>query len=791
MKTERLKFSVVSDHSHSVNAAPLLTIKDPVCGMDVDPADSAGESSFQGKTFHFCSEHCLQEFKKSPAKYLEESGRDKQASPSASDVIYTCPMHPQIRQTGPGSCPICGMNLEPLEVSLHDDGPDPELLDYSRRLKWGAAFTVPLLALSMSELLSKNPLGALTGSPWFNWIQLALAAPVVLWAGLPLFQKAYSSVKTRHLNMFTLIGLGTSVAFIFSVIATGAPGIFPEALRMHGGHIGVYFEAAAAIITLVLMGQVLEMKARGQTSAAIKALLKLAPNTARIVREGGQEEDIPIDDVHYGDHLRVRPGEQIPVDGIVLSGASSIDESMMTGEPIPVEKTKDDKVTAGTTNQTGSLIIQAKGVGKDTLLSQIVRMVNEAQRSRAPIQKLADSVSAWFVPVVVIIAALTAVAWGIFGPAPAYAYAMVNAVAVLIIACPCALGLATPMSIMVATGRGAQSGILIRNAESLETMEKVDTLVLDKTGTLTEGRPKLVTVYAEPGFDEKQILSFAVGLEKGSEHPLARAVLEGAKVRGLNETGDASEFLSITGKGISGNLFGKKVLLGNSKLLEDAGISTSAYLKKADELRAKGQTILFLAIDQKAAGFLGVADPVKESSREAIQSLKALGLRIVMVTGDNKITAAAVAAEVGIEEVHADILPEEKGSIVKKLQSEGRKVAMAGDGVNDAPALSQADVGIAMGTGTDIAMQSAGITLVKGDLRGILRARNLSHATLGNIRQNLFFAFGYNALGVPIAAGVLYPFLGILLSPMIASAAMSLSSVSVIGNALRLKRVKL
>jgi Cu+-exporting ATPase len=748
MKTERLKFSVVSDHSHSVNAAPLLTIKDPVCGMDVDPADSAGESSFQGKTFHFCSEHCLQEFKKSPAKYLEESGRDKQASPSASDVIYTCPMHPQIRQTGPGSCPICGMNLEPLEVSLHDDGPDPELLDYSRRLKWGAAFTVPLLALSMSELLSKNPLGALTGSPWFNWIQLALAAPVVLWAGLPLFQKAYSSVKTRHLNMFTLIGLGTSVAFIFSVIATGAPGIFPEALRMHGGHIGVYFEAAAAIITLVLM-------------------------------------------VHYGDHLRVRPGEQIPVDGIVLSGASSIDESMMTGEPIPVEKTKDDKVTAGTTNQTGSLIIQAKGVGKDTLLSQIVRMVNEAQRSRAPIQKLADSVSAWFVPVVVIIAALTAVAWGIFGPAPAYAYAMVNAVAVLIIACPCALGLATPMSIMVATGRGAQSGILIRNAESLETMEKVDTLVLDKTGTLTEGRPKLVTVYAEPGFDEKQILSFAVGLEKGSEHPLARAVLEGAKVRGLNETGDASEFLSITGKGISGNLFGKKVLLGNSKLLEDAGISTSAYLKKADELRAKGQTILFLAIDQKAAGFLGVADPVKESSREAIQSLKALGLRIVMVTGDNKITAAAVAAEVGIEEVHADILPEEKGSIVKKLQSEGRKVAMAGDGVNDAPALSQADVGIAMGTGTDIAMQSAGITLVKGDLRGILRARNLSHATLGNIRQNLFFAFGYNALGVPIAAGVLYPFLGILLSPMIASAAMSLSSVSVIGNALRLKRVKL
>jgi Cu+-exporting ATPase len=765
-------------------------VKDPVCGMDVDPSDSAGKSTLQGKTFHFCSTHCLQEFNSDPGKYLESPKKSKQASSSSSEAIYTCPMHPEIRQKGPGSCPICGMNLEPLEISLHENSPDPELLDYSLRLKWGAAFTVPLLALSMSDLLPTNPLGGVTRSPYFNWIQFALAAPVVLWAGYPLFQKAYSSVKTRHLNMFTLIGLGTSVAFVFSIIATAAPDLFPEAFRMHGSHVGVYFEASAVIITLVLMGQVLEMKARGQTSAAIKALLKLAPKTARIVRDGGQEEDIPIDDVHSGDNLRVRPGEQIPVDGKVLSGASSIDESMMTGEPIPVEKSKDDKVTAGTTNQTGSLIIQATGVGKETLLAQIVRMVSEAQRSRAPIQKLADSVAAWFVPAVMIAAGSTAVAWVIFGPAPAYAYAIVNAVAVLIIACPCALGLATPMSIMVATGRGAQFGILIRNAEALEIMEKVDTLVLDKTGTLTEGKPKLVTVFAESGFDEKQILSFASSLEKGSEHSLAKAVLEGAKERGITEMGDPSDFQSVTGKGISGNLSGKKILLGNGKLLEDAGISTTAFLARADDLRAKGQTILFLAIDQEAAGFLGVADPVKENSREAIQALKALGLRIVMVTGDNKITAAAVASEVGIEEVHADILPEKKGSIVKKLQSEGRKVAMAGDGVNDAPALSQADVGIAMGTGTDIAMQSAGITLVKGDLRGILRARNLSHATLRNIRQNLFFAFGYNALGVPIAAGVLYPFFGILLSPMIASAAMSLSSVSVIGNALRLKRTK-
>lgn len=756
--------------------------------MDVDPNESAGSFVFGGETYYFCSRHCLEKFKKDPAHFLK---KDEGAhTPKAVEgALYTCPMHPEIKQVGPGACPICGMALEPLEVSSEEDHPNPELLDFSRRLKWSIVFTLPLLALAMSEML----FGAqswFTGS-FMNWFQLALASPVVLWAGYPFFHRGWFSFKTRNLNMFTLIALGTGVAFLYSVLATISPGIFPEAFRSHGGHVGVYFEAAAVIVTLVLLGQVLELKARGQTSSAIKSLLKLAPKTARVIRKSGTEEDVDLNHVLLGDQIRVRPGEQIPVDGVVLSGKSSVDESMLTGESIPVEKTEGNSVSAGTTNQTGTFILEAKSVGKDTLLAQIVKMVNEAQRSRAPIQSLADRVSSYFVPAVVLTAIVSAVIWAFFGPEPAYAYALVNAVSVLIIACPCALGLATPMSVMVGTGRGAQSGVLIRNAEALERLEKVDTLVLDKTGTLTAGKPELVSFTATSSFQENEVLTLAASLEAGSEHPLASAIIHGAKKRGISSFFPATNFESVTGQGALGKVAGKKVFVGNQKLLEAHGIDASELTKQANALRVDGQTAVFVAIDHQPAGVLGVADPIKEGAKEAIERLRQMGLRLVMLTGDHLDTAKAVGSKLGIDEIHAGVLPHQKREVIEKLQSQGLKVAMAGDGVNDAPALAQAEVGIAMGTGTDVAIESAGITLVRGDLRGVVRARNLSHATMKNIRQNLFFAFVYNALGVPLAAGVLFPVFGLLLSPMVASAAMSLSSVSVIGNALRLKVTKL
>ena len=706
------------------------------------------------------------------------------------DAIYTCPMHSEVKQVGPGSCPICGMALEPMEVSLTDETENPELIDFTKRFKYSLIFLIPLFSLAMGEMIPNNPFHEWFPGNLMNWIQLALSIPIVFWAGYPLFHRGWISIKTRKLNMFTLIALGSGVAFVFSLLATVFPGIFPEIFQSHG-RVHVYFEAASVIIALVLLGQILELKARGQTSSAIRALLKLAPNRARIVRADGSEEDVELSVVQAGDQLRVRPGEQVPVDGVVLSGNSFVDESMLTGEPLPVEKSKDQKVTAGTTNQKGSFVMVAKSVGHDTLLAQIVKMVNEAQRSRAPIQGLADRVSSWFVPMVVVIAVISAIIWTIFGPEPSYVYALVNAVAVLIIACPCALGLATPMSIMVGTGRGAQAGVLIRNAEALERMENVDTFVFDKTGTLTEGKPKLVSVRTFSDFTESTVLSMAAALEKGSEHPIAQAILVGAKDRNVSDLPEVTHFQSVTGMGVEGEAQGQKVLLGNAKLLERDGISTSELTEISNQLRTKGQTVLFLSVGGKPAGILGVADPIKKTTQEALQSLHAAGLRLVMLTGDHHTTAQAVADQLGIDEVYADVLPSQKSEIVKRLQSEGRNVAMAGDGVNDAPALAQANVGIAMGTGADVAVQSAGITLVQGDLRGVVRARNLSHAVMKNIRQNLFFAFIYNSVGVPIAAGVLYPIFGLLLSPMIAGAAMSLSSVSVIGNALRLRKVSL
>ncbi len=778
-------------HDCCHTSAPItLHAKDPVCGMDVDPTDSAGNHAHEGKIYYFCSEGCLEAFKENPAEYLNPELKTAKAASTPQDALHTCPMHPDVKQMGPGSCPICGMALEPIEVSMGDDAPNPELVDFSRRLKGAVALSIPLLILAMGEMIPGNPFHSWLPGNTANWVQLLLSGPVVLWAGYPLFHRGWQSIRTRNLNMFTLIAIGAGVAFLFSLLATIAPGVFPEAFKSHG-RVHVYYEAASVIIALVLLGQILELKARGQTSSAIRALLKLAPNTARIIRADGQELDIDINDVKLGDKLRVRPGEQIPVDGIVNSGRSSVDESMITGEPIPVEKSEGAKVTAGTTNHTGSFVIEARSVGKDTLLSQIVRMVNEAQRSRAPIQGLADRVSSWFVPAVVGTAVATALAWALFGPEPAYSYALVNAVAVLIIACPCALGLATPMSIMVGTGRGAQAGVLIRNAEALERMEKVDTLVLDKTGTLTEGKPKLVTLRPFSGFDDSTILGLAAALEKSSEHPLAQAILSGASERKVTYELEVRHFQSVTGMGIRGDVSGKQVLIGNSKFLDSEGVVTQELKKTAETLRSDGQTVLFLSIDGKPAGILGVADPIKSTTPDAIRQLREAGLRLVMLTGDHHDTAKAVASKLGLSEVYADVLPSQKNEIIKKLQAEGRKVAMAGDGVNDAPALAQADVGIAMGTGADIAVQSAGITLIQGDLRGVIRARSLSHAVMMNIRQNLFFAFIYNTLGVPVAAGVLYPFFGLLLSPMVASAAMSLSSVSVIANALRLRRVPL
>jgi Cu+-exporting ATPase len=697
-------------------------------------------------------------------------------------------MHPQIVRNAPGTCPICGMALEPRTVTGVEE--NAELADMTRRFWISVGLSVPLLALMMSDMLPGAPIRHAIPGRWLAWIQLALATPVVLWGGWPFFQRGGASIVHRSLNMFTLIALGVGTAYVYSVVATIVPGIFPASFRSHGGEIGLYFEAAAIITTLVLLGQVLELRARSQTSSAIKALLGLAPKTARRIESAGTERDVPIDEVKPGDRLRVRPGEKIPVDGVVTEGTSAVDESMVTGEPIPVEKTAGSRVTAGTVNGTGGFVMRAERVGGDTLLAQIVHMVSEAQRSRAPIQRLADAVSSYFVPAVVGTAVVTFVVWALIGPEPRVAYAIVNAVAVLIIACPCALGLATPMSIMVGVGRGATAGVLIKNAEALEVLEKVDTLVVDKTGTLTEGKPRLTSVVPASGQADVEVLRLAASLERGSEHPLAAAIVAGAEARGLALVA-ARDFRSITGKGVVGVVDGRRVALGNRKLLDELGIAVSDLAERADALRRDGQTVMFVAVEGVVAGLVGVADPIKASTAEAIDLLRRAGVRVVMLTGDNRTTAEAVARKLGIDAVEADLLPEQKGQAIKRLQAEGRRVAMAGDGVNDAPALAQADVGIAMGTGTDVAMESAGVTLVKGDPRGIARARRLSQATMRNIRENLFFAFVYNALGVPIAAGVLYPAFGLLLNPIIASAAMSFSSVSVIANALRLRRVGL
>jgi Cu+-exporting ATPase len=700
---------------------------------------------------------------------------------------WTCPMHPEIVRDEPGSCPICGMALEPRTVTLEDR--NPELDDMTRRFRISLLLTTPILAFMISEFMPGQPLQQLVSGTALNWIELALATPVVLWGGRPFFERGWASVVNRHLNMFTLIALGVGAAYGYSVVATLAPGLFPQSFRM-GGDVAVYFEPAAVIVVLVLLGQVLELRARSNTSAAIRNLLGLAPKTARRIEADGREIDVPLEHVAVGDRLRVRPGERVPVDGVVLEGRTTVDESMVTGEPIPVEKTEDARVTGGTVNGTGTFVMRAERVGSDTLLAQIVRMVSEAQRSRAPIQRLADVVSAWFVPIVVVVAVLTFIVWALWGPEPRFAHALVNAVAVLIIACPCALGLATPMSIMVGTGRGAESGVLIRNAEALEVMEQITTLVVDKTGTLTEGKPRLSVVEPHAGMDETTLLRLTASLEKVSEHPLAAAIVAGARERGIAPTG-VEDFESITGKGVTGRVDGRSVAIGNIRLLDALGINPGAQRARAEALRGEGQTVMFVVIDGQPAGLVGVADPIKSTTPEAIRALHGEGLAVVMLTGDNRTTAEAVARGVGIDRVEADVLPDHKAAVVQRLQQSGQRVAMAGDGINDAPALAQADAGIAMGTGTDVAMESAGITLVKGDLRGIVRARRLSRATMQNIRQNLFFAFVYNVLGVPIAAGVLYPVFGLLLSPMIASAAMTFSSVSVIGNALRLRKVSL
>jgi Cu+-exporting ATPase len=704
----------------------------------------------------------------------------------AEGAIWTCPMHPEVRRDGPGSCPICGMALEPLEPAL-DEGPNPELIDMTRRFWVCGAFTVPLLVIAMGmELFAWKWLPMRTAT----WVQLALATPVVVWGGWPFFERLWSSLMNRHLNMFTLIGLGVGVAYGYSLVATLAPGIFPASLHTMGGLVPVYYEAAAVITTLVLLGQVLELRARSATGRAIRALLGLAPKTARRVGADGSEEDIPLDHVHVGDLLRIRPGEKVPVDGVVTEGRSAVDESMISGEPVPVEKGPGDRVTGATVNGTGSLLMKAERVGRDTMLAQIVRMVADAQRSRAPIQALADKVAAWFVPAVVLVAVVAFAVWALVGPEPRLAYALVNGVAVLIIACPCALGLATPMSIMVGTGRGATAGVLVKNAEALEMMEKIDTLVVDKTGTLTVGKPELVAVQTAPGFDEDEVLGLAAAIERGSEHPLAAAIVEGAQERGLTFP-DSIDFASLTGKGVTGIVEGRRVVLGNKALLAEEHIAVDALKTQANERRAQGDGVMFVGVDGRLAGLVAVADPVKDDAAAAVAELRRAGVRVVMLTGDNHRTAEAVARKVGIDEVIAEVLPEEKQAAVEALRREGRRVAMAGDGINDAPALAAADVGVAMGTGTDVAMESAAVTLVRGDLGGIVRARRLSRATMRNIRQNLFFSFVFNAAGVPIAAGALYPWFGVLLSPIIAGAAMSLSSVAVIGNSLRLRAVRL
>jgi P-type Cu+ transporter len=759
--------------------------KDPVCGMTVDPHKTPHRHVHQHRTYYFCSAGCRTKFAAEPAKYL-----GKQAAAAAElppGTIYTCPMHPEIRQAGPGNCPICGMVLEPVEP-VSGGGPNPELVDMTRRFWIGLALAVPVVALEMGEHFTN--LHMIVTQAASNWIQFVLATPVVLWAGWPFFVRGWQSLVSRNLNMFTLVAMGTGVAWLYSTVATMAPGAFPPAFRGHDGAVAAYFEAAAVITVLVLLGQVLELRAREQTSGAIKALLDLAPKTARRVRAAGSDEEVPLDTVNVGNRLRVRPGEKVPVDGVLLEGRSSLDESMVTGESMPVTKEPGAKLIAGTLNQTGGFVMRADKVGRDTLLAQIVQMVAAAQRSRAPIQRLADQVSGWFVPAVIVVAVLAFIAWATFGPEPRLAYGLVAAVAVLIIACPCALGLATPMSIMVGVGRGAQAGVLIKNAEALERMEKVDTLVVDKTGTLTEGKPKVVAVIAAQGLDEKEVLRMAAGIERASEHPLARAIVDAAGERGI-AVPEVTGFDSPTGKGVVGTVEGRRIVLGNANFLAESGISTAALDSDAERLRRDGATAVFLSVDGKAAGIIAIADPVKPTTPAALRALADEGVRVVMLTGDNRTTAQAVANRLGIAEVEAEVLPDRKGTAIEKLRRDGRVVAMAGDGVNDAPALAAADVGIAMGTGTDVAIESASVTLLGGDLTGIVRARRLSAATMSNIRQNLFFAFVYNAAGVPIAAGVLYPTFGILLSPIIAAAAMSLSSVSVVANALRLRHTPL
>lgn len=762
------------------------TFTDPVCGMTITREDAEGTSDFAGNKYYFCSKSCKRKFDADPKTFLNPAPANL-SRVLAKDVEYTCPMHPQIKQMGPGSCPLCGMALEPVTLSLDHEEDHSEYNDMKRRLVLGAILSGPLLVLTMG---AGHFIHSAFLDHWQGYLEFALATPVVIYGGLPFFVRFIQSLKHKSPNMFTLIGLGVGVAYLFSLVALFFPFLFPDSFRdPRSGHIGLYFESAAVIVTLVLMGQVLELKARGQTGAAIKALLGLAAKTARKISANGQEEEVQIDQIDVGDTLRVRPGEKIPVDGVVLSGTSSVDESMVTGESIPAEKSKDAKVVGGTINGTGSFTFLAEKVGKDTLLSQIVQMVSDAQRSRAPIQNLADKISTYFVPAVVVSATLTGILWGIFGPEPKLAYAMINAVSVLIIACPCALGLATPMSIMVATGKGATEGILFKDAEAIELLRKVTVLVIDKTGTITVGKPKLITVKSFGVLTESELLKYAASIEMQSEHPLASAIVSGAKERGIAvET--AEEFQSVTGKGAQGLVGSKSVLVGNRTLMSDLKIATETAQTESNQLRDLGQTVMYVAIDGNLAGILGVADPLKETSIEAVAALKAMGLKIIMLTGDNERTARAVAAKVQVDQVIADVLPQRKAEVIKEFQAKGEIVAMAGDGINDAPALAQAQIGIAMGTGADVAMKSAGITLVKGDLRGIIKARELSQATIANIKQNLFFAFVYNTVGVPLAAGVLYPFFGILLNPMYAALAMSLSSVSVIANALRLKAAK-
>ena len=804
-----------------------MKVVDPVCKMTIEERDAVATSTYKGITYYFCAEHCLKKFSKEPERYISRTGQvESEEDISKKEITYTCPMHPEVKASQPGSCPKCGMALEqvvpqivsmktkwicPMDPEIVRDAPgscpicgmalepqtitleeveNPELIDMKRRFRVSIVLTIPVVFITMFSHIPGFSHEHFASSKVLRWLEFLLSTPVVLWGGWPFFVRGWQSIINRSPNMFTLIGIGVGVAYVYSVIAALFPGIFPASFRGKEGGVGTYFEAAAVIVALVLLGQVLELRARSRTGAAIKALLGMAPKTARLIKKDGTEDDVPLDQVRPGDVLRVRPGEKVPVDGIVFEGSSAVDESMVTGESIPVQKQAGDRIIGATVNGTGTLVMKAEKVGAETLLSQIVQMVAEAQRSRAPIQRLVDVIAAYFVQIVVAIAIITFIIWAWVGPEPRFTYALINAVAVLIIACPCALGLATPMSIMVATGKGATMGVLFKNAETIELMKKVNTLVVDKTGTLTIGKPKLVEIFPIKGWDEKSLLYYAASLEKGSEHPLAAAIVEGAEARGVVLT-NVESFQSATGKGVIGKVNGHNVALGNLNLLKDIGTDPGELSGRAEAMRTEGQTVMFVGVDREIVGLLGVADPIKETTPEAIRQLHEEGIKIVMLTGDNRTTAEAVSKKLQLDEIVAEVLPDQKAEWIKRFQEQGSVVAMAGDGINDAPALAQAHVGIAMGTGTDVAMESAGLTLVKGDLRGIVRARFLSRATMRNIKQNLFFAFVYNSLGVPIAAGILYPFFGILLSPIIAAAAMSFSSVSVVSNALRLRRVRL